>query len=127
MGASLFLAPILLLFLVAPLLYLIVAFYITKIAGKESKYSAAIVAAIFCFFPTLYLIDYLDFSEKCSNNSRPPITVKPIDNIDTIAFITVGGDSVHKFFLWHREMNLNLKEYEYAYIVKDKLTMRNHL
>jgi hypothetical protein len=45
--------------------------------------------------------------------------------VGSIAFVTEGGDSVHTPFVWHREMNLNLDEYEYAYMVNGKITMRN--
>lgn len=129
MGVAIVIAPLMLLFLLAPLLYLFIAFVVakgvSKLPTKASRRTAFIATiAIISIYPVHLYLEYLEFSELCEN-TRPPITVNPILSIDSIAFVSEGGDFVHTVFLWHREMKLNLDKYEYAYIVNGKETMRN--
>lgn len=129
MGVALVLAPLMLFFLLAPLIYLISAFILAKIISKQcapqtrtTVYLITLLA--FSIYPIHMYMDYHKFSELCKI-SRPPITAAPIKNIESIAFVSEGGDFSHEAFLWHREMNLSLHAYEYAYIVDGKEVMRN--
>lgn len=129
MGVAIVLAPLMVIILVAPFLYLLVAFFVARAVNKASAKSTrvfllSITLVIFSIYPAQLYLEYLEFSELC-DVSRPPVTVKPIVSIDSIAIVTEGGDFDHKPFVWHRQMKLNIDTYEYAYIVNGNETMRN--
>jgi hypothetical protein len=129
MGVAIILAPLMLLFLASPLLYVIFFLFVAKVVSKQNTKQKRILAItatllIFSIYPAQLYQEYSKFSESCET-SRPPITNGPIKDIESIAFVTEGGDFINKPFVWHREMNLNLQKYEYAYLVNGKETMRN--
>lgn len=125
MGVAIVFGPLMLLFLLFPIIYLVFAFFSVKSAIKEkNKVSLIIKIFVFSILPAYFLIDYWQFSSAC-NIAKNQITVAPISDVDTIAFVSEGGDFiVYKPFLWHDEMNLNLKSYEYAYMVNGSETDR---
>lgn len=122
-------APLMLLFLASPLLYVIFFLFIAKVVSKQNTKQKRVLALtatllVFSVYPAQLYLEYSKFSESCKT-SRPPITSGPIEDIESIAFVTEGGDFINKPFVWHREMNLNLQKFEYAYLVDGKETMRN--
>jgi len=129
MGVALILVPLMLLILVTPFLYLIFFVLACKVASKiETKRKRvlgfSVVLLAFSIYPAKLYIDYFKFSTSCET-SRPTITAAPIMDIDEIVFVSEGGDFVATPFVWYREMHLNLKKYEYAFLVNGKETMRN--
>lgn len=129
MGVAIILAPLMLLFLAAPILYFVIAFFVCKAVGKSAtkntrSVALAITLVIFSIYPAKLYLEYLNFSDLCNNISRPAVNITPIAYRGSIAFVTEGGDFVHEAFVWHEEMDLKLNSYEYAYLVNGKETMR---
>jgi hypothetical protein len=82
MGVAIFLAPLMLLFLAAPLLYLIFFLFIAKVISKQNTKKKTVVAItvtllVFSIYPAQLYLEYYKFSESCEA-SRPPITNGPI-------------------------------------------------
>lgn len=130
MGVSILLAAWMLFVFASPFLYFILFVLSFRAANKIKTIRKRIIGMlaiviIFSLIPTHLFSEYLRFSKSCETQLAP-ITTTPIEDIESIAFVTENGDSIHKPFFWHQSMNLNIKEYEYAYLVNGKETSFHH-